>query len=266
MAPGHQVLHRLEPAGPVVHGDRDAALQRGVIAVEEHHGNSHLPQLLIQGQVGVGQGAFGALHNQPVHLLVNVLLQHAALVVHLVFRGGKQGEKPLFRKLRLNAPKDGGEDVLADIGGHHPHVPRALAPGLAAAHIGTAALPALDKILLLQQGKGLADSLAAHAILLGHLVLPGKALAPLVRSPQDLPLQPFKQLDVFRSVPHHAGPLPPDLAGQICTYILPDFPRRGQGSVREIAEKSAFLQEERSTWAGACRPQPPDTAASTAWW
>ena len=197
VAPGHQVLHRVDAPLAVVHGHRDAALQGRVIAVEKHHRDAHFLQFFIQVQIGVGQGAFGALHNQAVHPLFHVVLQNAPLVVHPVLGGREQGEEPLLGELPLDAPHNGRENVLADVGGHHPHVPRALPAALHPAHIGAAALAALDKALLLQQRKGLAHGLAAHGKLPRHLVFPRQALAVLVLTLEDAPFQLLKKMDIL---------------------------------------------------------------------
>ena len=50
------------------------------------------------------------------------------------------------------------------------------------------------QVLLLQQGQGLADGLAAHGELLGHFVFPGQALAVLVDPLENIFFQLFEQL------------------------------------------------------------------------
>ena len=74
VALGQQMSGQKIPAGVVIVRDTGHGIQLGTGAVEKEHGRAAAQQLLVELQVGVGQGGFAAFHPNARHRLGEQLL------------------------------------------------------------------------------------------------------------------------------------------------------------------------------------------------
>ena len=223
MALGGQIGYQLPAAPIVVIRNADAVLQIPVDPVEEYQG--HLPgnELAVQVQIGVGQGGFGALHQNAVYLFLPQQVQeYPPLLAHLIGGGVKHGGAVVGRKHRLHFPQHRGEDVFRNIGGNNGDGPLGLGRSVfGIQHPGTAALTPLNQPLSGKTVQGCPDGLAADIKAAAQLLLGGQHGAGREVSPKNLFPQSGGQKLIFE---RHTGHLA-DLYGMYCheysRFVIP---------------------------------------------
>ena len=151
-----------------------------------------LLQLLEQIQIGVGEGGLSPLNDDTVDLGGEKVLKDLTLHRDLVLGGKKQGHAIVLGENGLDLPQNGGEDIIADIGGDHRD--GALRRGglgtktVSAKDVG-AASPALFNItILLENGEGLTNGLTAHLVFAHQGIFRGEHIHIFVFSVLDMSL------------------------------------------------------------------------------
>ena len=209
-----QILHRpLRRLSVVQRHMRQRQLP--VIAVDEQDRDIPLRQRPDQGKIGIGQAAFGGLHDDPAHIVpADNILQHDPFPLQkVVGKSDLNGVAP-FKQIILNPLYGPGENIAVHIGGDHRnpspvlrrHFPKTL-------HIGAASPPARKQPLLFQQAERVPHGLPGTAVRRRQLVFRAQLLSRL-----QLPfLNAFPQkggkLQVFCFLFQTAPPLLPFPSG-----------------------------------------------------
>ena len=116
--PGNEMPRQHISAAEVVIRYAHRAVQFAVAAVEEDHRDIGPSQLVIEVQVGIGEGCLGPLHNEAAHRLAEELLEDLPLLVQRVPGGKEHGGIVALREKLLYVLKDCWKDVVVNIGCH----------------------------------------------------------------------------------------------------------------------------------------------------
>ncbi len=195
-----EISHQHPAAAVVVGQDGGDGGQLWISAVDEDQAHPPIDQLLIQVQIGVGQGGLAPLHQYAVQILDGQQgLEDLALDRDLILGGEEEGGAAVGGKDPLHPPEDPREDVVIDIGGDHRD--RTVQKGLRPdpfPQVGSAALPAGDQPLVLQHRQGPADRLPADLEPLAEGVLRREELLAAVYAILDLLAQRVGDGLIFR--------------------------------------------------------------------